>query len=213
MATMRIPAPTVNTSDVVNGSITLAKQANLAEARIEGRAAGAGTGVPQALTGAQVNAILPTPVPTLIDSATLTAAATYTSPTWAANAYSKIWIELDMTSVGIVTLALNGFASGTGRTAGSRIGATAFTDASDMYLHYPASAPEIGWIRTRIDIVQPAGTPKGGVSDSMTVDVATGAIVNSTCVRIMNSDVSTDVLGFVVSFPGNATGFVKVYAA
>lgn len=41
-----------------NGVVSLAKQANLAQSRIQGRAEGAGTGVPQALTPAQVVAII-----------------------------------------------------------------------------------------------------------------------------------------------------------
>lgn len=45
-------------SAVADGSITLAKQANLAEALVIGRAAAAGTGVPQALTGTQLLALL-----------------------------------------------------------------------------------------------------------------------------------------------------------
>ena len=43
---------------VANGAITLAKMADLAADRIIGRATGAGTGVPTALTAAQVKAIL-----------------------------------------------------------------------------------------------------------------------------------------------------------
>jgi hypothetical protein len=41
-----------------NAAVTLAKMADLAEARIIGRASGAGTGVPTALTAAQVSTIL-----------------------------------------------------------------------------------------------------------------------------------------------------------
>ncbi len=43
---------------VANGAVTLAKLADLAADRIMGRANGAGTGAPQALTAAQVKAIL-----------------------------------------------------------------------------------------------------------------------------------------------------------
>lgn len=41
-------------------AVTLAKQANLAEATMQGRAAGAGTGVPQALSADQVSTVLDT---------------------------------------------------------------------------------------------------------------------------------------------------------
>ena len=43
---------------VKDGGITLAKQANMAADRIQGRANGAGTGAPQALTAAQVRTII-----------------------------------------------------------------------------------------------------------------------------------------------------------
>lgn len=47
------PNPTI-----ANGAVSLAKQANLAQETIQGRASGAGTGVPQALSPAQATAIL-----------------------------------------------------------------------------------------------------------------------------------------------------------
>jgi hypothetical protein len=48
---------TVATAGIADGAVTLAKQANLAQATIIGRASGAGTGVPVALTAAQVRTI------------------------------------------------------------------------------------------------------------------------------------------------------------
>lgn len=50
------------TFDVIDGSLTLAKLANLAQSRMIGRASGAGTGVPQALTPAQIAVILGLPI-------------------------------------------------------------------------------------------------------------------------------------------------------
>ena len=47
----------VGTQELADGGVTLAKLANLDEAHVIGRAAGAGAGVPTALTGAQVTAI------------------------------------------------------------------------------------------------------------------------------------------------------------
>ena len=52
-----ITAGAVDTAHVGNAQITLAKQADLAQATVIGRASGAGTGVPTALTGAQVATI------------------------------------------------------------------------------------------------------------------------------------------------------------
>jgi hypothetical protein len=49
---------TVATAGIADAAVTLAKQANLAQSTIIGRAAGAGTGVPTALTAAQVRAIV-----------------------------------------------------------------------------------------------------------------------------------------------------------
>ena len=54
-STVEINTDTVRVKDA---GITLAKQANMAADRIQGRANGAGTGVPQALTAAQVRAII-----------------------------------------------------------------------------------------------------------------------------------------------------------
>lgn len=45
------------TVSIADAGVTLAKQANLAQQTIIGRAVGAGTGVPQALTSAQVAAV------------------------------------------------------------------------------------------------------------------------------------------------------------
>lgn len=48
----------LGTVGIADAAVTLAKQANLAQATIIGRASGAGTGVPTALTGAQVRTII-----------------------------------------------------------------------------------------------------------------------------------------------------------
>jgi hypothetical protein len=48
----------VITAKIADGAVTLAKQADLAQARIVGRASGAGTGVPTALTASDVSTIL-----------------------------------------------------------------------------------------------------------------------------------------------------------
>lgn len=52
---------------VADGAVTLAKQANLAADTIQGRANGAGTGVPQALTPAQARTIISVPIFDSID--------------------------------------------------------------------------------------------------------------------------------------------------
>lgn len=49
----------VGSATITDGTVALADMANLAADTIVGRANGAGTGVPQALTGTQVNVILP----------------------------------------------------------------------------------------------------------------------------------------------------------
>jgi hypothetical protein len=49
----------INAPKIVDANVTNAKLATMAEATIKGRAAGAGTGVPQDLTAAQVTALLP----------------------------------------------------------------------------------------------------------------------------------------------------------
>lgn len=56
--TLTIDANAVVTSKILDANVTLAKLADLAEARVIGRAAGAGTGVPTALTAAQLITIL-----------------------------------------------------------------------------------------------------------------------------------------------------------
>ena len=48
----------INTAELVDAAVTLAKQANLAQSTVIGRAASAGTGVPTALTPAQLITIL-----------------------------------------------------------------------------------------------------------------------------------------------------------
>lgn len=52
----------VTTAKILDANVTLAKMANLADSTIIGRAAAAGSGVPTALTAAQVNTILSTVV-------------------------------------------------------------------------------------------------------------------------------------------------------
>lgn len=49
---------TKRTPDILDAAITLAKLANLSESTVIGRASGAGTGVPTALTGSQLSTIL-----------------------------------------------------------------------------------------------------------------------------------------------------------
>lgn len=49
-----------NATTIANSAVTLAKMADLAAARVIGRASGAGTGVPTALTGAQLASIIGT---------------------------------------------------------------------------------------------------------------------------------------------------------
>jgi hypothetical protein len=53
-----------NATTIANAAVTLAKQANLAQSTIIGRAEGAGTGVPQALTPTQVVSIIDAEAPT-----------------------------------------------------------------------------------------------------------------------------------------------------
>lgn len=64
-----------NVTTIAAGVVTLAKQANLAQSRIIGRSAGAGTGVPEALTPTQVIAIVAGESPTWTGSHTHTGAA------------------------------------------------------------------------------------------------------------------------------------------
>lgn len=54
IAAAGLASDSVTTAKIADGNVTLAKMANLAEARIIGRADGAGTGVPTALTPLQV---------------------------------------------------------------------------------------------------------------------------------------------------------------
>lgn len=49
---------TISTANITDAQVTLAKMANLAQARVIGRASGAGTGVPTALTEAQLSALV-----------------------------------------------------------------------------------------------------------------------------------------------------------
>lgn len=59
-ATTTMPTGLVTTAMLADAAVTLAKMANLAAATVIGRALGAGTGVPTALTGAQLADILET---------------------------------------------------------------------------------------------------------------------------------------------------------
>lgn len=54
----KLAADAVETAKILDANVSLAKMANLAESRIIGRAAGAGTGVPTALTPTQTAAII-----------------------------------------------------------------------------------------------------------------------------------------------------------
>lgn len=60
VTTVKILDSNVTTAKIADAAVTLAKQADLAQATIVGRASGAGTGVPTALTGTQATAILDT---------------------------------------------------------------------------------------------------------------------------------------------------------
>lgn len=63
-ATWTIDNNAVTTAKILDAAVTLAKQANLAQSTIIGRAEGGGTGVPQALTSTQVVAIIDGESPT-----------------------------------------------------------------------------------------------------------------------------------------------------
>lgn len=58
VAAAGLASDSVTTVKILDANVTLAKQANLAQSTIVGRAEGAGTGVPQALTPTQVTAII-----------------------------------------------------------------------------------------------------------------------------------------------------------
>lgn len=86
-----------------NGVVSLAKQANLAQSRIIGRAEGAGTGVPQALTPTQVVAIIDG------ENATWTGVHSFTGSSHTVNVTGAVNIDADaasrfITSVGNLTL-------------------------------------------------------------------------------------------------------------
>ncbi|MES2211305.1 MAG: glycosyl hydrolase family 28-related protein, partial [Chloroflexota bacterium] len=88
---------------LADGSVTLAKLANLAQSRIIGRAEAAGTGVPQALTPAQVVAIIDA------ENATWTGVHSFTGSSHTVNVTGAVNIDADaasrfITSVGNLTL-------------------------------------------------------------------------------------------------------------
>jgi hypothetical protein len=60
VTTAKIADAAVTTAKIADGAVTLAKQADMAESRVIGRAAGAGTGAPTALTPAQARAAIAT---------------------------------------------------------------------------------------------------------------------------------------------------------
>ena len=57
-ALLNVVAGSIGTASLTDGNVTNAKLANMAEATVKGRAAGAGTGVPVDLTATQATAIL-----------------------------------------------------------------------------------------------------------------------------------------------------------
>lgn len=95
---------TVATAGITDAAVTLAKMADLAQSRIIGRAEGAGTGVPTALTPAQVVAIIDG------ESVTWTASHTFNGANHTVNVTGAIGITSSASSVTIaagsdVTLA------------------------------------------------------------------------------------------------------------
>jgi hypothetical protein len=147
----------------------------------------------------------------LIDSQSLAASALYTSPTWPAGTYRRVWGVIRSTFTYVRVRFAPGFAASTGRTAGTRVAATAFSDTNDMYLHFGASSPEVGVISFELFPIKD-GAPRGGNSRSSAVDVATGLVVNACNFNIQNSDVATDITGILIDFvTTNATGTIRLY--
>lgn len=95
---------TVATAGIADAAVTLAKQADLAQSRIIGRAEGAGTGVPTALTPTQVVAIIDG------EAATWTGVHSFTGSSHTINVTGAANIDADAasrftTSVGNLTLS------------------------------------------------------------------------------------------------------------
>jgi len=88
---------TIATGGIANSAVTLAKQADLAQSTIIGRAVGAGTGVPTALTVAQVQAIVASLSGTVsgalidVQAITATGAFTWTKPTTFTPRFVHVW--------------------------------------------------------------------------------------------------------------------------
>lgn len=152
-------------------------------------------------------------LPVAIESSkVLTNAALYTSPTWTAGAYRRVYGVLKLTSWTHAVLRFaGGFGANTGRTAGTRIAATALSITTDMYLNYGASSPSIGIITFEMFPLKDTA-PRGGTSRSSAVDVATGAVTDACNLNFHNTDLTTEVTGILIDFlTTNATGTISLY--
>ncbi len=117
--TAQIANGNVTTVKIANANVTNAKLANMDEALIKGRAAAAGTGVPQDLTAAEVRTILNVADGATANAGTVTSIATGTGLTGGAITASGTISMADMAALSVKGNATNAVAAPTDIVAGA----------------------------------------------------------------------------------------------
>ena len=126
-------AGSIDTAHIADAQVTLAKQANLAADKIVGRANGAGTGVPTALTAAQVRTVINVEdgstadqTKSDIDGLAITTVGTVDTGVWNGTAIASAYLDADTAHL-----------SGTQTFTGAKTFNTAIATGSTKHLiHY-----------------------------------------------------------------------------
>lgn len=111
VASASVVAGSIGTTQLADGAVTNAKAADMAQATVKGRAAGAGTGDPQDLTAAQVAAII---IATVAGSVRFAngiqiASGTFTSTSAGAQAVTTFAQAFNAVPFVVATVDSNGF--------------------------------------------------------------------------------------------------------